>query len=307
MSIPELGILKEVPLREAWQHEARSFTPWLSEHLDQLSNVIGIPLELVGREVAVETFSADLLARNAADDSLVLIENQLEATDHNHLGQIMTYLAGLEAQTIIWIAADFRDAHLSAVRWLNDHTTENFAFFAIRVKVVRIANSPLAPVFEVLVKPNEWERQLQTIARDTQNLSELGQFRLDFWTHYVNRFPEEAKHEKVKGVSSRWRVVKECGLVISIYLAQKSVGIFIRGNSGESPQEVYEKLEPHLDYLTQTLGADPGKPDGKYSFGKYLKINTADKNNWDKMSDWLYQHSETYENALKEIGTTNGR
>ena len=96
MTTAELGVLVEANLRQAWSHEAHSFTPWLAEHLDQLSSVIGIPMEFEGREVAVDTFSADIIARNTLDDSVVLIENQLEGTDHNHLGQIMTYLAGLD-------------------------------------------------------------------------------------------------------------------------------------------------------------------------------------------------------------------
>ena len=108
MTIPELGNLEEVDLRQAWPHEARSFTPWLSENIEMLSSVIGIPLELEGQEVAVEQFSADILARNPRDDSRVLIENQLEQSDHGHIGQIMTYLAGLDVNTVIWIAAGFR-------------------------------------------------------------------------------------------------------------------------------------------------------------------------------------------------------
>ena len=102
MTIPELGNLEQVDLRQAWPHEARSFTPWLSENLEILSSVIGIPLELEGQEVAVEQFSADILARNPRDDSRVLIENQLEQSDHGHIGQIMTYLAGLDVNTVIW-------------------------------------------------------------------------------------------------------------------------------------------------------------------------------------------------------------
>ncbi len=111
--------------------------------------------------MSVGSFSADLLARNPLDGSLVLIENQLEQTDHNHLGQILTYLAGLEAQVIVWIASDFRDPHLSAIHWLNDHTVDPFAFFAVQVKAVRIGDSPIAPLFEVVAKPNGWDRKLQ--------------------------------------------------------------------------------------------------------------------------------------------------
>jgi hypothetical protein len=191
MQIPKLGTLEEVELRLAWTHEALSFTPWLAQHLGALSQVVGIPLELEGYEVAVEQFSADVLARNPLDDTLVLIENQLEVADHRHLGQIMTYLAGLDARTIIWIAREFRDAHLSAVRWLNDHTGDEFAFFAVRVKVVRIGDSPLAPIFEVLARPNEWERRLQVVAGGTRgDLGLVGQW-VAFWEYYLKRYTDE--------------------------------------------------------------------------------------------------------------------
>ncbi|MGR3703781.1 MAG: hypothetical protein ACU0A4_16995 [Paracoccaceae bacterium] len=156
------GRLVDLPLRDAWKHEAHQFTPWLADNIDHLSDAIGIPLELTGTEVAVETFSADILARNPMDDSIVLIENQLETTDHTHLGQIMTYLAGLEAQTVVWIAPAFREPHLSAIRWLNEHTADGFSFFAIKARVVRIGDSPYAPIFEVVEKPDKWLRKLQT-------------------------------------------------------------------------------------------------------------------------------------------------
>ena len=124
MATPEFGTLETVDLREAWPHEAHNFTPWLADNLDRLSDAIGIPLEPEGTEVQVEQFSADIFARNPQDDSFVLIENQLEASDHTHLGQILTYLAGLEARTVIWVARDFQEAHLSAIRWLNENTTD---------------------------------------------------------------------------------------------------------------------------------------------------------------------------------------
>lgn len=158
----QFGRLQDLPLREAWKHEAHEFTPWMAENIDHLSEAIGIPLELAGTEVAVESFSADILARNSRDESIVLIENQLEQTDHTHLGQIMTYLAGLEAQTVVWIAPAFRTPHLSAIRWLNEHTADGFSFFAVKARVVRIGDSPLAPIFEVVEEPDEWVRKLKT-------------------------------------------------------------------------------------------------------------------------------------------------
>jgi len=134
--------LVDLPVRQAWKHEALEFTPWLAENIDHLSEAIGVPLELTGIEVAVESFSADIPARNPMDGSVVLIENQLEQTDHTHLGQVMTYLAGLDAQSVIWIAPSFREPHLSAIRWLNQHTAEGFPSSRSRSGLFELATAP---------------------------------------------------------------------------------------------------------------------------------------------------------------------
>jgi len=299
MTIPELGNLEQVDLRQAWPHEARSFTPWLSENIEMLSSVIGIPLELEGQEVAVEQFSADILARNPRDDSRVLIENQLEQSDHGHIGQIMTYLAGLDVNTVIWIAAGFREPHLSAIRWLNDHTIEPFAFFAIKLSIVRIADSPMAPVFEVVVKPNTWERQLQSIAKETQSSSGVGEVRKKFWTYYLEKYPEEGQYGPANGSSNRWRPVIEAELVVSSYISKGSVGLFVRGHRGVDQKEVWNQIEPFTEELIRKTG---GSITSDGSFHDFWRIDTSNESNWDEMADWLYQKSRTYENALSEMG-----
>lgn len=166
IGVQAFGRLEDVEPRSAWAHEAHAFTPWLAENLDRLSEAIGIPLELTGREVGVGRYSADILASSPGDGAVVLIENQLEASDHTHLGQILTYLAGLEAQVVIWLAPQFREEHLSALRWLNQHTDDRFSFFAVRLRVVKIGNSPPAPLFDILEKPNTWDRRVQQKARE---------------------------------------------------------------------------------------------------------------------------------------------
>lgn len=299
MTIPELGNLEQVDLRQAWPHEARSFTPWLSENIEMLSSVIGIPLELEGQEVAVEQFSADILARNPRDDSRVLIENQLEQSDHGHIGQIMTYLAGLDVNTVIWIAAGFKEPHLSAIRWLNDHTIEPFAFFAIKLSIVRIADSPMAPVFEVVVKPNTWERQLQSIAKETQSSSGVGEVRKKFWTYYLEKYPEEGQYGPANGSSNRWRPVIEAELVVSSYISKRSVGLFVRGHRGVDQKEVWNQIEPFTEELIRKTG---GSITSDGSFHDFWRIDTSNESNWDEMADWLYQKSRTYENALSEMG-----
>ncbi|PZO45829.1 MAG: hypothetical protein DCF17_00325 [Shackletoniella antarctica] len=302
MAIPELGTLIEVNLREAWIHEAHSFTPWLALHLDALAHKLGISLELEGQEVPVDSFSADILARNPIDDSLVLIENQLAGSDHTHLGQIMTYLAGLDAHTVVWVAADFREAHLSALKWLNENTGDAFSFFAVKVKAVRIGSSPIAPVFEVMARPNNWERQLHAIAQETRQMSSMGLFRKEFWTHYVNRFPDELARYQADAASSRWRSLDGLDLVVTVYLAQKSVGVFIRGRRGMANADVFALLAPHSDRLRSLTGAELGNPEAGHYFSlSSFKCISADRTQWNGMSDWLHNTADAYEAALRDI------
>ena len=161
MGISELGTLESDDLRKAWEHEAHDFTPWLAQNLDRLGAELGVELELEGTEIQVGPYRADIVARDPTDDSTVLIENQLEPANLQHLGQVLAYLAGLRAETVVWIAKSFDQAHLSAIRWLNDRTDDPYAFFAVRVRVVKIGESPLAPVFDVLEQPNDWDRARQ--------------------------------------------------------------------------------------------------------------------------------------------------
>ena len=145
MGDAQLGELSDVPVRDVWKHEALNFTPWLSENLDRLSESLDIELELVDTEVRVGPFRADIVCRIPQDGTEVLIENQLERADLQHLGQVLAYLAGLEAKIVVWIARGFDDPHLSALRWLNEHTPDRFAFFAVKIGVVRIGDSLPAP------------------------------------------------------------------------------------------------------------------------------------------------------------------
>ncbi len=302
MTVPTLGKLTSVNLRDTWIHEAYSFTPWLAEHLDLLEDKLGIPLELEGQEVSVGPFYADILARNPTDDSLVLIENQLEKTDHTHLGQIMTYLAGLESHTVVWIAADFCEEHLSALNWLNEHTKEPFSFFAIKVSAVRIGNSPIAPVLETLCQPNQWDRKLQEITKENRGLTPLGQFRKDFWTRYVTLFPNELTHEAANATSSRWRQLEDLQLAISLYLGKDEVGLFVRGpQRNANGKDVVEKLLPYSEQLSDRLGVVWQRHSNSYFWVKNYKADTSQRDRWDELCNWLHKEADIYEATIRDV------
>ena len=315
----QFGQLRDVDLREAWPHEANDFTPWLSEHLPQLAETIGIPLELEGTEVSVEGYSADILATYPADGSRVIIENQLDPTDHTHLGQIMTYLAGLEAKTVVWIAREFRGPHLSAIHWLNTHTTDDFAFFAIKLRVVRIGDdsSIVAPLFEVVERPNEWERQLQSVndAGGNERLNNLRKFRRDFWHSYIELYPDDL-HLRPNHIDSNVYAEVE-DVSVSLYIAQRNVGIFLPWDSRnfddlvrESARvwrnrdcccdwccAVCEKEEHSCSdcYCQLCRGHNDRYPTTRESWEDLqvcwdkLSIDSNNRDNWREMIDWLHQ------------------
>jgi hypothetical protein len=163
-----LGRLASVPLREVWAGEARDFTPWLAEsdNISLLAETLGLSdLDVQGREVPVGSFYIDILARDA-EGRVVVIENQFGPTDHTHLGQILTYVAGQEGNaTVVWIAETVRDEHRAAIDWLNASTVEAYNFFAVEVEALRIGDSPPAPRFSVVAKPNNWSRGIGRATR----------------------------------------------------------------------------------------------------------------------------------------------
>ena len=290
--MPNFGTLQNLNLREVWPDEARDFTPWLAENLDRLSQAIGIQLQLEGSEVRVEQFSADILARDPNDQSLVLIENQLDVTDHTHLGQILTYLAGLEARTVVWIARDFQEPHLSAIRWLNNHTADKFAFFAIRVRVVRIADSPMVPTFEVVERPSGWERIVRAISHDT-SLSEVGQFRRDFWAYYGGSYSHEGPQRDYAGSYVR-HPVEGTGIMVTQFLASDSVGLYLTG-------EAWEQVRDSQDALSLKFDVEIGEPDSNYWASYRLLIDSRDRENWQQMVEWLHETLCDYRKVVAEV------
>ena len=176
-----LGRLEKVDLRAAWETEAGQFTPWLAkpENMKLLGETIGMELEVEAQEKRVGPFSADILCKDPASDCWVLIENQLERTDHTHLGQLMTYAAGLDAVTIVWIAQRFTDEHRAALDWLNQITDEKINFFGLEVELWRIGNSDIAPKFNVVSQPNDWVETIKTSTKT--RMTETKQLQLEYW------------------------------------------------------------------------------------------------------------------------------
>lgn len=281
-----LAQLSDVHLRDAWPDEARDFTPWLAKNIDRLAKTLGLDLDPPEMEVAVEQYSADIVTSESGTDNRVLIENQLERSDHRHLGQILTYLAGLEAKRVIWIARDFDEAHLSAVRWLNEYTSDAFAFFAVRLRAVRIGDSPIAPVFEAVEKPNTWERKLVRRVNDAE--SERTRLREEFWDQYLARHPGLFKPSRSSNI---WLpMLSDGSVILSMYVGSRESGMYLRAPSGK---EISAFMERNEENLTKALGQSEGKQEGHY-FGTWHDITLQERERWDELIDWMEGRRQNY-------------
>lgn len=194
----EFGILKTVSARQKWTNEARDFTPWLAENISELNKALGLELEVENIEVAVGPFSADILAKDTGTGQYVVIENQLEKTDHDHLGKAITYASVLDAPTIIWIATTFTEEHKKAIDWLNDHTSDEIAIYGVQVELWQIDDSNVALRFNVISKPNQAVR-LAARSIATGEISDKRKLQYEFW----NRFRDKiAKSKKIPSLQT---------------------------------------------------------------------------------------------------------
>jgi hypothetical protein len=192
MSSSPLGRLTRIDLREVWTSEPADFTPWLAreENIRLLGDAIGLELEVVQQEQAVGPFRADIVCKDTTTDQNVLIENQLERTDHTHLGQLLTYAAGLKAVSIVWIAQRFTEEHRAALDWLNDRTAEGINFFGLEIELWRIGDSPIAPKFNVVSQPNQWARTAREAT--SGDVSEHQQLQHRFWIGFRDYLEQQS-------------------------------------------------------------------------------------------------------------------
>jgi hypothetical protein len=209
MTIHSLGRLERVDLRGVWTSESSHFTPWLAreENIRLLSEAIGVELELEAQEQKVGPFRADILCKDVTSDHWVLIENQLERTDHIHLGQLLTYAAGLKAVTIVWIARNFTDEHRATLDWLNEITDERFNFFGVEIELWKIGESAIAPKFNIVSKPNDWMRVVAESAHRVERgeLTEKKALQVRFWTAFSDYAARNAKRIRTtKPLPQHW-------------------------------------------------------------------------------------------------------
>ncbi|MEY4755685.1 MAG: hypothetical protein RJA34_583 [Pseudomonadota bacterium] len=255
-----LGRLERVNLRTAWKHEAGDFTPWLAqdENLQLLADSLGLPeLEMVATEHPVGDFKVDILCSDDAGE--VIIENQLEKTNHTHLGQIITYAAGVGAKKVVWVAESFRPEHVAALEFLNQNTTGDLNFFAVEVELWRIADSPMAPSFNVVVKPNDWSKAGRESARVAATATPTKLLQQQFWTALVQHI--EANKVPVrpqKPAPQHWLNSNPLGrsgfhVVSTVNARENRLGAEVYISHAQS-KELFQKLLGQRQAIEQELG-----------------------------------------------------
>lgn len=241
-----IGKLEKVELRYYWGNEATDFTPWLAqeENIAQLGDAIGIDLEVRGQEQNVGPFRADILCTDQ-EDHFVLIENQLEITDHKHLGQIMTYAAGLNAVSIIWIASQFTDEHRAALDWLNRVTDDGINFFGIEIQLIKIGDSAAAPLFNIVAKPNDWTKRAKA-APTTEGLSSTKLAQQQYWEGFASYAKaHNAKFKTQSPLPQHWTNfgIGRSGFWLSARVNSLEKIIAVDLNIGTSTKEYFDKLK----------------------------------------------------------------
>jgi len=302
MDTPKFGSLTPVDLRECWPHEAGDFTPWLAQkdNIQLLGVALGMELELQQQEASVGDFSADLFCIDAADEEPVVIENQLERTNHRHLGQILTYAAGLEACTVVWVVKEFREEHRAALDWLNRITESKFRFFGLEIEAFRIGDSPPAPRFEVVVKPNDWAKSISSSSIELSNDRESYRIRSAFWETLGERIAITGR--KLRKPSLRGNRQKNYGLgcsnsYVSPTLSTQTDEIYIQIRLVRKLARVlFDGLESHKEEIEAEVGGPlnwVGSPERKSCCIIYrADWKLSEKEQWPAAADWLLEQMD---------------
>jgi len=246
MENTKLGQIKKLDLRKVWQNEERDFSKWLAdkENLALLSAEIGVDIKLIETEAKVGNgnFEVDILAEEEGGGRKIIIENQLENTNHEHLGKLITYASGYDAGIIIWIFKDIREEHRQAIDWLNENSSENLAFFGIKLEVWQIDNSAPAPKFQIINKPNEWAKILKQ-GKGSNDLTETKLKQLDFWTKFKAYAQERTKISLQTPRPQHWYDV-------SIGSSDAHIGLLVNTREERLGCEIYIANNKNLfDYL----------------------------------------------------------
>ena len=305
-----LGQLEEIKdLRQVWPHEALDFTPWLAEesNLALLADSVGLEITLDETESKVGDFNVDIYATETGTERRIIIENQLEDTNHDHLGKLITYASGKGADIVIWIVKRAREEHRAAIEWLNNNTNENISFFLIEIKLYKIGNSHPAVKFEIVEKPNNWTKEVKKQSTSTDPAK---QFRLEYWTafnEYAFAQPAFAKiFKKRKPSTDHWMTLSLGSSAYSLdILALKKRNAVVVEFYIHDDKSIFQKLLHHKADIETDIGLLldlrelPDKKASRIIIEK--SANLDDHNEWNAQFDWIVDTCIKFKKAFKKF------
>lgn len=302
----QISHLKKVDLRNAWSHEALDFTQWLSleENLSLLSEEVGISIKLLQTEANVGRYNVDILAEEENSGRKIIIENQLEDTNHDHLGKIITYASGYDAEIIIWIVKDYREEHRKAIDWLNEHTDQKISFYLIKLELWQIEDSNPAPKFDIVARPNEWAK----IIKSTENSKEYTETKIkqfEFWTKFKDYVKN--KDSKVRLQTPRYQHWYD----VSMGSAEAHVALTVNSVKDLAGCEIYiNKSKALFNFLTEQkvqieneIGENAEWVDSNVASSIKIRkefIDVLNTKNSNEIFEWLYQKTKLFQTVFSK-------
>ena len=299
----KMGSLEPVPLRDVWSSESDDFSPWLAidDNIAILGDAIGATLEVVAQEQQVGRFKADLLCLDTvATDRKVLIENQLDRTDHKHLGQLMTYAAGLEVSTIVWIAQKFTEEHRATIDWLNEIVSEDVSFFGVEIELWRIGDSAIAPKFNIVSKPNDWTKPVK-------GLTERTRLQLNYWTKLIDLMTQRNDVVKpTKPKPQHWQdfSIGRANFVLrgNINADKKRIGVQLI-LLGDYAKSHYLQLFNDKEQIEAEMGEPlnwrelPNNKESQINLF-WENCDPTDESSWQSQHDWIFNQLTRFHNIF---------
>ena len=309
----ELGRIKHIDAREVWPHEAHDLTPWLLDNAEILGEVLRLDIELNEAEHPVGSFSLDLIGRDLTNGCVLIVENQLEQTDHGHLGQLLTYAAGTDAGTVVWVSPSFRDEHREALDLLNDLGADRVRFFGVELGVIKIGDSAAAPHLQVRAEPNDWHAQVSAAARGSSQASGIGVLYKGFWERYLERVSvEHSSWTNAKASQSHnWFSMPAPFKSLSVYGNSFNKGgrlsneIYIDAADGAASAALYSALLARRSEIETVYGSPlefqelPGKRACRIV--EYGNGEVKDVERHDEFIDWFFDRGERLRQAIDSV------
>jgi hypothetical protein len=296
----KLGRIKQIDLRDVWKNEQADFTPWLAqeENIKGLSDALNLEIKVLKTEAEIGDFNLDIQAEDSLNNNKIIIENQLEITNHDHLGKLITYASNTDARIVIWVVRDYRDEHKQAIDWLNENMNEDINFFLVKVELLKINDSVPAPRFDVISSPNDWAKTIKKISNDT-SLTDTKMKQFEFWSEFKKYLEAKSKLRPRKASPQHWYNLSygnsNAHITLTINSKQNLIGceIYI-----PESKDYFKQLLSNRKAIEEELGEEliwMELPDKKASRILITKsFNFEEEANWKEAFEWLKNEAEKF-------------